>query len=292
MPFLTQGPGGEQVPYGVNKTNWKYILIVVILAFLVGGGILFWIKTQEIPPVGLSEIERPEEIVIDETADLVPSEVEGWKTYRNEEYGFEIKYPGDIFTEKAVAEKTLPPSYTEEFSGLKLIHSIPIQHCGLSGLPEDCEPETQDITIGFFPIGKNFQDITTPIRNTLGNGYLKEIIVSGKIGTTFELGAEGEGVFYYLISLNQYKTLLITRSYINEKTVTIYQDAKDFIPIAEQEKLFNQMLSTFRFIEIDETADWKTYRFSVQKLKEIEGLTPEKQREVEKKNSRTKTGEL
>ena len=31
MPFLTQG-----------KTNWKYILIVVILAFIVGGGILGW----------------------------------------------------------------------------------------------------------------------------------------------------------------------------------------------------------------------------------------------------------
>ncbi len=33
MPFFTQG-----------KTNWKYILIVVILAIIVGGGILSYLR--------------------------------------------------------------------------------------------------------------------------------------------------------------------------------------------------------------------------------------------------------
>lgn len=45
MPFLTQG-----------KTNWKYILVVVILAIIVSGGILGWIKRQEVPPL---EIKPP-----------------------------------------------------------------------------------------------------------------------------------------------------------------------------------------------------------------------------------------
>jgi len=74
MPFLIQG-----------KTNWKYIIIVLISAIIVGGGILGWIKMQEVPPAEFPEIEKPEKVVEEETAD--------WKTYRNEWYGFELTFP-------------------------------------------------------------------------------------------------------------------------------------------------------------------------------------------------------
>ena len=82
MPFLTQG-----------KTNWKYILILLILAVLVGGGILVWVEKQEVPSIELFEIKKPEKIVKEEPRP--ENETANWKTYRNEEYGFEIKYPED-----------------------------------------------------------------------------------------------------------------------------------------------------------------------------------------------------
>jgi len=40
MPFFTQG-----------KTNWKYIIILLILAVIVGGGILVWVEKQEVPSI-------------------------------------------------------------------------------------------------------------------------------------------------------------------------------------------------------------------------------------------------
>lgn len=46
-----------------GKSNIKYLLIVVILAVIVGGGILSWIKKQEVPPAEFPGIEKPEKIV-------------------------------------------------------------------------------------------------------------------------------------------------------------------------------------------------------------------------------------
>jgi hypothetical protein len=143
MIFLKQG-----------KTNWKYILIVLILAALVGGGILGWKYWLAPPHFDLStskyicrdgspalserldkfretqcldcvmktaymcgekfwiheygglpgqtvnkwsgpyDIKRLQEF---KEVPISPSKIEdetaNWKTYRNEEYGFEIKYP-------------------------------------------------------------------------------------------------------------------------------------------------------------------------------------------------------
>jgi hypothetical protein len=69
-----------------SRTNWKYILIVVILSAIAGVGILayqyWWVAKQE---VNTPEIKLPEKVVTDETA--------GWKTYNNEGLGFSLKLP-------------------------------------------------------------------------------------------------------------------------------------------------------------------------------------------------------
>ena len=71
----------QQFNYPRPQFNLKYILIILILAILVGGGILgyqyWWLPKQEVP--------LPEITIKNETAD--------WQTYRNEKYGFSIVLP-------------------------------------------------------------------------------------------------------------------------------------------------------------------------------------------------------
>jgi len=86
MPILKRG-----------KTNWKYILIVLIWSVIVWGGIelLFWrlevYQTRKWLMVE-KEIKAPEVKVSEE---VIEDETVSWKTYRNEEYRYSLKYPPD-----------------------------------------------------------------------------------------------------------------------------------------------------------------------------------------------------
>ena len=63
MPFLTQG-----------KTNWKFLLIVIVLAMIVGGGIL-WCGTRKGVSSGLSPKEELSEVKNGESKKGCPEEV-------------------------------------------------------------------------------------------------------------------------------------------------------------------------------------------------------------------------
>lgn len=73
MSFLIQG-----------KTNWKFVTLVIILTVMVSVGILFYIKTNEIPSVKVYKAEKREKI---------QNETVNWENYQNSKMGFSIKYP-------------------------------------------------------------------------------------------------------------------------------------------------------------------------------------------------------
>jgi hypothetical protein len=72
----------------MNKTNlynrgqsFIGIIIVIIVVLLIGGGLFFYLNSRK--PSG----EKPEQIIQDKTAD--------WKSYKDEQEIFEVKYPKD-----------------------------------------------------------------------------------------------------------------------------------------------------------------------------------------------------
>jgi hypothetical protein len=108
VPLLIQG-----------KTNWKYILIVLILAAIVGGGILSYLRyfKREISSLSkFPEIKKPEKIETEKPK--IEEETADWKTYESLKMGFSIKYPSrwEIFgKEETIHEGAEGESVKTEF---------------------------------------------------------------------------------------------------------------------------------------------------------------------------------
>jgi hypothetical protein len=80
-----------------KKTNWKFLIIIIILSTMVTGGIFWWQKEIERQVRNLEAefagSSPPTIGSITETSSLMD---ENWKTYHNDLYGFEFKCPDHV----------------------------------------------------------------------------------------------------------------------------------------------------------------------------------------------------
>jgi len=92
MPFITQG-----------KTNWKFLLIVIILAIIVGG-VALWFSRRPEKPYQPVEIKKTENVVKDETVNwLTFYSISVAESYSEE---YKLKYPIEWFNESEKDEET------------------------------------------------------------------------------------------------------------------------------------------------------------------------------------------
>lgn len=177
---------------------------IIILIVLVGGGIFVW----QYFGTPKEEAKAPGESVEEGIA--------SWETYRNEEYGYEIKYP-NIWS-----VYTTTPAYVQ------------FSESGFSSKRVNVDIFNNSSQLSL----KDWWGLygTRPRQDTLGEDTIlagrpaikREAMVGSNFGTYFR------GV---LVKLNDTKILQISTSF------THAEDAED------TENYFNQMLFTFRFLQ-------------------------------------------
>lgn len=227
------------------KSRKSLIFLIIYAALIIGAAILAWNQRN------VHTAQAPENY--SEPAENGQTETKGWKEYSDADYKYSFSYPEDIF---GFYDKQLQVPFLnakKEVDAVAIVHTIPVEHCDLSGLPEHCTPTTTDISISFAPLDYSL----ATIKNAKGGTDLQPIEINGIEGWSMDVGAEGEGRIYRYLPLNDKQTLWISESYINENVVGNYKNAKGFITYGEQGLLAEKIYNTIKF-----SGQSKTYTHS------------------------------
>ena len=216
----------------MNNQAFSKIWIIVFLVILLAVGIFAW---RYWPKEGIKAPK--EEVIEDETAD--------WKTYRNEEYGFEVKYPRFLKSistgpnlEQQKLDKggtisgTTQPSYdTVIFSDENNEEQFKVE---IFHLREENLSKDEYIYL-FGPCDNRFGfDLTETNIISVNN---IEILQRKGIASIKGEPASHQVCYYF----KNYNNNLIVLS-------------------SDDDSMLRDIVSTLRLFKVDETADWQTYR--------------------------------
>lgn len=152
-----------------------------------------------------------------------------WKTYRNEEYGFEIKYPSDWISEEVTIQKGIPTGYSVRFEPFTGEEEIAEASFFITRIMQYSPTEKRELS---------FEEIIEKKRRflkELGEWFdEKEILLDNRPAVRFS-------------RITKEKAKIIE---IYEKSKMLYFYYGESVGAsAKYSSIFDKMLSTFRFLE-------------------------------------------
>jgi len=188
-----------------------------------------------------------------------------WRTYRNEEYGYEIEYPESCSIKEIETESAFCPGDTQ---GIERLEYIEIENCNIF---IDVYSNPKNLTI------QEWNDIYQTLTCTgSGLSFETQILINGLSATKGLFGccsmmqktvAISKDSKVYLI--HSRKTLELSNDSPDKREMELWLEGE----IGDSDDIFNQILSTFKFIDIDETANWKTCENIQDLVKQVECYT-------------------
>ena len=158
---------------------------------------------------------------------LVDNEISNWQAYRNKKYGIEFKYPKDFpfFQQPELLINKIDPN------------SLSAKICA--------EGESEGVAIKKIIVGEN----------TFCSYVAKKGAAAGSAYMDYKYSIIKDDKDYAIHFVVKYTSCGV----YGDETELKYIECEEFNNKTAP-KIINQILSSFKFIEKDETADWQTYR--------------------------------
>ena len=208
-----------------------YWLIVIGIALIVGSGYWFWVDDIQ-PKLNKNSgpvIEDPE-WMREQVAKRLEAETADWQTYRNEKYGFEVKYPGDWVIKKTIDNSAV----------YILIFGSPNFSYSSSTKLESVITQGREMGVRIF----KYRSHKSP--QELNDAIIHDGNLIGIKNTNFKIVGSDRMIYDFVYEETYGHSLHILADSI-EIEIGILAGSSE--SASETRKIFDQILSTFKFSE-------------------------------------------